>query len=145
MKEILNVIFFESMVASCVLVFGLIVSGEWRGLKEEMEGFGLGRAGYMAVVVAAAVAWQGFSVGMVSLILKVSSLFGNVVSAMGVPVVPVLAVVVFKDRICGVKVVALLLALWGCVSYVYQQFLDHDHEGESKAGDIANVDRPTGD
>ncbi|KAK4399321.1 Purine permease 21 [Sesamum angolense] len=61
---------------------------------------------------------------MVSLMLKISSLFANVVSTMNVPVVPVLAVVVFRDKMSGLKIVAMLLAVWGSLSYVYQQYLD---------------------
>ncbi|KAK6124104.1 hypothetical protein DH2020_042130 [Rehmannia glutinosa] len=36
-NEILNVIFYESQVTSCLLLVGLFGSGEWRGLKDEME------------------------------------------------------------------------------------------------------------
>ncbi|KAG6419309.1 hypothetical protein SASPL_121526 [Salvia splendens] len=126
-KEIMDVIFYEPMAASLVLVSGLFGSGEWRQLKGEVEGFEMGKAGYAAVVVGSAVAWQVFGVGMVALIIKISAVFGNVVSAVGVGVVPVVAVVVFKDEMSGVKVVALLLALWGSLSYVYHHFLVHHH------------------
>ncbi|XP_047941006.1 purine permease 21-like [Salvia hispanica] len=126
-KEIMDVIFYESMVASLVLVLGLFGSGEWWQLKGEVEGFEMGKAGYAAVVVGSAAAWQVFGVGMVALIIKISAVFGNVVSAVGVGVVPVVAVVVFKDEMSGVKVVALLLALWGSLSYVYHHFLVHHH------------------
>ncbi|XP_057764176.1 purine permease 21-like [Salvia miltiorrhiza] len=136
MKEILDVIFYESMAASFALALGLFGSGEWRGLKGEIEGFGTAAA-YAAVVVGAAAAWQVFAVGMVALILKVSSVFGNVVSGVGEGLVPVLAVVVFKDGMSGVKVVAFLLAVWGSVSYVYHQFVIDKENG--------NVDPPMGD
>ncbi|XP_041994204.1 purine permease 21-like [Salvia splendens] len=136
-KEIMDVIFYESMVASLVLVSGLFGSGEWRQLKGEVEGFEMGKAGYAAVVVGSAAAWQVFGVGMVALIIKISAVFGNVVSAVGVGVVPVVAVVVFKDEMSGVKVVALLLALWGSLSYVYHHFLVHHHPTQN-----GNVDPP---
>lgn len=124
-KEILNVIFYESMVTTCALSIGLFGSGGWRGLRGEMEGFELGEKWYVVIVICAALGWQVFGVGMVALILNVSALFGNVVSTMNVGVVPVLAVVAFKDRMSGLKVVAMVLAIWGSVSYVYQQYLDH--------------------
>ncbi|KAK6124154.1 hypothetical protein DH2020_042127 [Rehmannia glutinosa] len=123
-NEILNVIFYESLVTSCVLLVGLFGSGEWRGLKDEMEGFELGRKMYVMVLVFGAFSWQVFGVGMVSLILKVSCLFGNVISTLNVGVVPILGVVVFKDSMSGLKVVALVLAVWGFLSFVYQQYVD---------------------
>ncbi|KAL2244699.1 probable purine permease 9 [Sesamum indicum] len=124
MKEILNVIFYESMVTTCALLVGLFGSEEWRSLKNEMEGFQLGKTLYAMILFSAALAWQVFAIGMVSLMLKISSLFANVVSTMNVPVVPVLAVVVFQDKMSGLKIVAMVLAVWGSLSYVYQQYLD---------------------
>lgn len=53
------------------------------------------------------------------------------------PIVPVLAVTVFQDKMTGVKVVSMLLAIWGCVSYIYQQYID---DLKSKTDSI-NVDK----
>lgn len=141
MKEILNVIFYESMVTTCALLVGLFASGEWRSLKEEVEGFQLSKKTYAMILVFAALAWQVFAIGMVSLILKISSLFANVISTLNVPAIPVLAVVVFQDKMTGLKVVAMLLAIWGSVSYIYQQYLD---DVKSRAQN-ANPNPPTRD
>ncbi|GFY88619.1 purine permease 8 [Actinidia rufa] len=65
-----------------------------------------------------------FSIGAVGLIFEISSLFSNVISTLGLPIVPVLAVFVFNDNMDGVKVIAMLLAIWGFISYVYQHYLD---------------------
>ena len=89
-----------------------------------MEEFELGKLSYVMTLVWTAVSWQVFAVGSVGLIFKVSSLFANVISTLGLPIVPVLAVVFFHDKMYGVKVVAMLLAIWGFVSYVYQHYLD---------------------
>ncbi|KAK6124070.1 hypothetical protein DH2020_042155 [Rehmannia glutinosa] len=137
-NEILNVIFYESLVTSCLLLVGLFGSGEWRGLKDEMEGFELGGKVYVMVLVFGAFSWQVFGIGMVSLILKVSCLFGNVISTLNVGVVPVLGVVVFKDSMCGLKVVALVLAIWGFLSFVYQQYVD---EVKSRAENVNSPPR----
>ncbi|KAK4488187.1 hypothetical protein RD792_003930 [Penstemon davidsonii] len=123
-KEILNVILFESMVTTFALLVGLFGSGEWRSLRNEMEGFELGRKLYLVILIGSALAWQVFGIGMVALILKVSSLYANVVSTLNVPFVPVLGVLIFEDRMNGIKVVAMLLAVWGSVSYVYQKYVD---------------------
>ena len=67
---------------------------------------------------------------MMGLIFEVSSLFSNVIITLGLPIVPVLAVVVFNDKMNGVKVTAMLLGIWGFVSYMYQYYLD-DSKAES--------------
>ncbi|KAH9627388.1 hypothetical protein KSS87_001227 [Heliosperma pusillum] len=88
-----------------------------------------GKSKWMAtlvqVVVWTALTWQLYSIGIVGLINKVSSLFSNVVATLGLPIVPVLAVIFFHDSMDGVKVVAMVLAIWGFVSYGYQQYLDY--------------------
>ncbi|KAJ0081759.1 hypothetical protein Patl1_10126 [Pistacia atlantica] len=99
-------------------------SGEWKGLSQEMEGFKLGKVSYLMTLIWTAVCWQVFSIGAIGLIFEVSSVFSNVISTLGLPVVPVLAVVFFKDKMSGLKVGALILAVWGFVSYVYQHYLD---------------------
>ena len=52
-------------------------------------------------------------VGTVGLTFKVSSLFSNVVSTFGLPIVPILAVVFFHDDMNGVKMVSMAMAVWG--------------------------------
>ncbi|XP_031097413.1 probable purine permease 11 [Ipomoea triloba] len=115
---------FPSCVASCCCVVGLFASGEWRGLEGEMSGFEKGRVAYVMTLVWTAVSWQICSVGLLGLIFEVSSLFSNVISTLGLPSVPVLAVIFFGDKMDGVKVIALLLAIWGFLSYIYQHYLD---------------------
>lgn len=83
-KQILNVIFYKSLVTTEV---GLFISGEWKTLKAEMQEFQLGKKPYVMTLVCTG-AWQIFSIGLVALILKVSSLFANVVSIENVPVIP---------------------------------------------------------
>ncbi|CAK9146320.1 unnamed protein product [Ilex paraguariensis] len=108
----------------CAILVGLFVSGEWRNLRREMREYELGNVSYIMNLVWTAVTWQVFSIGAVGLIFKVSSLFSNVISTLGLPIVPVLAVFIFHDKMSGVKVIAMLLAIWGFASYIYQHYLD---------------------
>lgn len=128
---IMEIILYESLVATCATVLGLFRSGEWRGLNKEMNEFGLGKVSYVMTLTWTAILWQVFSIGTVGLIFEVSSLFSNVISVLGSPIVPVLAVIFFKEKMNGAKVMALILAIWGFISYVYQQFLD-DHKSNSE-------------
>ncbi|CAN1251318.1 Purine permease 21 [Linum perenne] len=59
-----------------------------------------------------------------ALVFEVSSVFSNAVGTVGLPLTPMVAVVVFHDRMSGVKAIAMVLAVWGFVSYLYQHYLD---------------------
>ncbi|XP_059638650.1 probable purine permease 10 [Cornus florida] len=140
---VLNMIVYQSLVATCVSTLVLLASGKWNGLAREMENFELGKVSYLTVLVSLAVAWQVFSIGAVALIFEVSSLFSNVISTLALPIVPVLAVIFFHDTMNGVKVIALLLAIWGFASYLYQHYLDTykseiDHENATRAPEEAH-------
>ncbi|KAF3445634.1 hypothetical protein FNV43_RR10810 [Rhamnella rubrinervis] len=121
---VLEMQIYTSLVATCASVIGLFSSGEWKSLHGEMEGFGKGRTSYVLTLVGTAVAWQVCSVGVVGLIFVVSSLFSNVISTLSLAVTPVAAVIVFHDKMNGVKVIAMLLAIWGFATYIYQNYLD---------------------
>jgi len=118
-------IVYPSIAASFAALVGLFASGEWRTLKGEMDCFGLGKVSYLMTLLWIALSWQLFAIGLLGLIVNVSSLFSNVIATFGLPIVPVLAVVFFHDSMDGITVVAMLLAIWGFVSYAYHQYLDH--------------------
>ncbi|KAF6168257.1 hypothetical protein GIB67_011642 [Kingdonia uniflora] len=64
------------------------------------------------------------SVGVVGLIFVVSSFFFNVISTMSLPLVPIVVMIIFHEKMNGMMVVAMLMALWGFSSYLYQHYLD---------------------
>ncbi|KAB2000230.1 hypothetical protein ES319_D12G218400v1 [Gossypium barbadense] len=93
-------------------------------LQHEMEVFGTGRVSYVLTLVWTAITWQVCAVGVVGLIFVVSSLFSNVISTLSLAVTPLTALVVFHDKMNGVKVIAMLLALCGFASYIYENYID---------------------
>lgn len=115
---------FTGLVATVAAVVGLFASGEWRGLRKEMAEFGTGEVSYIMTLVWTAVCWQVTGIGLVGLAFAVSSLFSNMICTLGLPLVPVFAVVFFHDRMDGVKVMAMLIAIWGFLSFIYQDYLD---------------------
>ncbi|GMN30789.1 hypothetical protein TIFTF001_002960 [Ficus carica] len=123
-STVLDMQIYPSFVASCACVAGLFASGEWRGLGKEMEEYQEGKVSYVMTLVWTALTWQICSVGLLGLIFEVSSLFSNVISTLALPVIPILAVIFFHDKMNGVKVMAMLLAVWGFLSYIYQHYLD---------------------
>lgn len=130
-KAVLDMIIYQSMVASSAILIGLFASGEWRSLKREMDGFDLGKVSYLMILLWTTICWQLFTIGCVGLIFEVSSLFSNAISVLGLPIVPVFAVIFFHDKMDGLKIVAMILAVWGFVSYGYQNYLD-DFKDSSK-------------
>ncbi|BFG31154.1 hypothetical protein CerSpe_174280 [Prunus speciosa] len=129
-STVLNMQIYPSFFATCGCVVGLFASGEWKGLESEMKEYKQGRVSYIMTLLWTAVTWQISSVGLLGLIFEVSSLFSNVISTLALPLVPILAVIFFHDKMDGVKVMVMLLAIWGFISYIYQNYRD---VSESKA------------
>ncbi|GLT39678.1 hypothetical protein SLA2020_138570 [Shorea laevis] len=121
---VLEMQIYTALVATIVSIIGLFASGEWKSLHGEMDSFGKGRTAYVLTLVWTAVTWQVCSVGVVGLIFVVSSLFSNVISTMSLAVTPIASVIIFHDKMNGVKIIAMLLAFWGFASYIYQNYLD---------------------
>ncbi|PON39964.1 Purine permease [Parasponia andersonii] len=136
-RAVLEMMIYQSLAASSATVLGLFISGEWKGLKREMEEFEPGMSSYFVILGSTAMAWQIFTVGTIGLIFEVSSLFSNVISVLGLPFVTVLAVIFFHDAMDGLKATAMLLALWGFASYIYQHYLD---DSEGKVQNNGNAD-----
>nr|CAD1818532.1 unnamed protein product [Ananas comosus var. bracteatus] len=126
---VLDMQIYTALVATCASVVGLFASGEWRSLKGEMEAYKTGTVSYVMTLVWTAVSWQVASVGVVGLIFVVTSLFSNVISTLSLPVVPIFAVIFFHDKMDDVKIMAMLISIWGFVSYLYQHYLD-DSKGK---------------
>lgn len=123
-RWVLRMQMHTNLVASAVSVAGLLASGDWRTIPGEMASFKDGRTRYVLTLVGTAVSWQAAAVGLVRLIMRVSSLFANVTCTLALPLVPVFAVALFGDRMTGIKVVAMLMAVWGFLSYMYQHYID---------------------
>lgn len=139
-RSIIDMSVYQNLVATVVIMVGLFASGDWRKLTAEMEGFEEGKVAYVMNLVWTGVSWQVFGVGCVGLIFKVSSLFSNVISIFGLPAAPVLAVIFLGERLTGPKAVAMLLAMWGFVSYIYQQYLDDLEMKRRERGSAGEVE-----
>ena len=132
---ILELVIYQSLVATCATLVGLSASGEWKGLKREIDEFELGKFIYVSTLIWTAKSWQIFNIGAVGLIHEVSSLFSNVITVLGLPVIPVLAVIFFHEKMDGVKVISMVLAIWGFISYFYQHYHD-DSESKAEKRDV---------
>ncbi|ONK56001.1 uncharacterized protein A4U43_C10F3120 [Asparagus officinalis] len=125
-----------NLVATCVTVVGFFINGGWRVLSNEMLGFEKGKVLYLMTLIWTAITWQVSFVGSIGLIHMVSSLFANVISTLALPIVPIFAVVFFHDEMDGVKVVAMLIAVWGFLSYIYQHYLDDSRQKKDRRTEL---------
>ena len=116
---VLEIQIFTSIVATVVCIIGLSIGGEFRDMKEEDESFTTGTVSYYMTLIWFGIGWQVFAVGVVGLIFLVSSLFSNVISTLALPIVPILSVGFFHDRMDALKIISMLLSIWGFVSYVF--------------------------
>lgn len=123
-RVVFELLIYQGLVSTCTILVGLFVSGDWKGLSKEMNGFELGKWSYIMTVMWIGISWQVFSIGTLGLIIEFSSLFSNVIGTFGLPIVPILAIFIFHDKMDGLKIIAMLLAIWGVISYVYQNYLD---------------------
>ncbi|CAN4082085.1 unnamed protein product [Withania somnifera] len=135
-RLIIEMSIYQSITATMAIVIGLFASGEWKKLDNEMNKYKLGKIQYVLNLIGTAISWQFFTVGSIGLIFKVSSLFSNVISILGLPVAPVLAVIFLHDKLSGIKIMSMLLAIWGFVSYIYQHYLDDLKDKAAKRGQL---------
>ncbi|KAG2238911.1 hypothetical protein Bca52824_089771 [Brassica carinata] len=148
--EVMDMIIYVSLVASCVSLVGLFASREWKTLSSEMENYKLGKVSYVMNLVWTAITWQVFNIGGTGLIFELSSLFSNAISVLGLPVVPIMAVIIFHDKMNGLKVISMILAIWGFMSYVYQHYLDDKNVKKSlgiqrvESSDTTEAEGPNG-
>ena len=131
-SAILDMQFYPSFIATCACVVGLFASGEWKILDKEMKEFANGKKSYIITLACCSMTWQICYIGILGLVFEVSSLFANIIGSLVLPLVSILAVLFFHDKIDGVKSIALIIAIWGFFSYIYQNYLDGKKPKENK-------------
>ncbi|OMO49466.1 hypothetical protein COLO4_38542 [Corchorus olitorius] len=124
-KVVMDVLIYRSLVAAIVILVGFFAFGDWKVFKTEMEEYEMGKVSYVMTLLWTAISYQMFFFGTVALIFEVSSLFSNVIGSLGLPINPIMAMFVFNDKMDYMKGISMGLAIWGVISYVYQQYLDN--------------------
>ncbi|KAJ8545342.1 hypothetical protein K7X08_017925 [Anisodus acutangulus] len=136
LKVVMKMSFFIGFFVTIASLTGLFASGNWRDLDKEMGEYRSGKLSYVINLVCTAISWQLYAVGSIGLVFKASSLFSNVIINLGTSVVPIFSMVFLKDIMTGLKVLSLLLGLWGYASYIYQHYLD---DVEAKAAEVKSL------
>ncbi|CAK9146305.1 unnamed protein product [Ilex paraguariensis] len=115
-RVVMNVIIYQSLVATCVILVGLFTNGEWRNLRREMKEYELGNISY---------------------VMKLCHKYLRFAHCSGS------CRVHFPRKDDWSEVVAMLLANWGFASYIYQHYLDDlESKPESKiVNEVSLVER----
>ncbi|XP_004979831.1 purine permease 3 [Setaria italica] len=125
--------------ATAVCLVGMAVSKTFQAVPEEAGEFGLGETGYYLLLVVGAISWQLSNLGVMALIVCSSSLLAGIMIALFLPLSDVLAVIFLHEKMDGLKAIALVVSLWGFVSYLYGESLEKKMEaGEKEAESICS-------
>uniref|UniRef100_A0A7N0TR45 Probable purine permease n=1 Tax=Kalanchoe fedtschenkoi TaxID=63787 RepID=A0A7N0TR45_KALFE len=105
--------------ATLLCTVGMLINKDFQAIPREAKEYGLGEMKYYTVVVWNAILWQCFFLGAIGVIFCASSLLSGVIIAVLLPFTEILAVIIFREKFQAEKGVALVLSLWGFVSYFY--------------------------
>ncbi|CAN0921288.1 Purine permease 3 [Linum grandiflorum] len=112
-----------SFFATAFNFVGMIASNEIQGMGKEAAGFEMGgKVGYWLVLTWSAIVWQCFFVGAVGVVSCGSSLLSGILIATFLPITEILAVFIYHEKFGAEKAVALVLSIWGFVSYFYGEY-----------------------
>jgi len=127
------------VAGTTVCLAGMAIAEDFQAIPREAAAFGLGGTNYYLLLVFGSVAWQLSNLGIMGLIVCSSSLLAGIMIALVLPLSEVLAVVFLHEEFDGVKGIALVLSLWGFISYHYGESAQKTAEAR-RSGDL---DSPT--
>ncbi|XP_017255156.1 purine permease 1 isoform X1 [Daucus carota subsp. sativus] len=107
------------LFATLFCIVGMLINNDFKAIPREARNFELGETKYYVVLVCSGLIWQFFYLGAVGVIFCSSSLLSGIIIAVLLPVTEVLAVIIYREKFQAEKGVALILSLWGFVSYFY--------------------------
>lgn len=93
-----------------------------QAIPKEAREFGLGETKYYILIVCDAITWQVCNIGLYGLLLYASSVLAGIGTALLIPLVQALAVILLDDKLSELKGLALALTIWGFVSYLYGEY-----------------------
>ncbi|KAJ0960680.1 hypothetical protein J5N97_001434 [Dioscorea zingiberensis] len=126
-KSKLKITFPLLMEVSLVISFfsgglclvGMLVNKDFQAIPREAREFGLGESKYYILIVCDAIIWQVCNVGLYGLLLYASALLAGVGTAVLVPLIQLLGVILLHEKLDQLKGLALALSIWGFASYLY--------------------------
>ncbi|XP_027177599.1 purine permease 1-like [Coffea eugenioides] len=118
--------------ATAFCTVGMLINNDFQAISREAREYELGETKYYIVLVSCAIVSQCFFMGAIGVIFCASSLLSGIMIAVLLPVTEIFAVILFNEKFQAEKAVALVLSLWGFVSYFYGDISKTKLEKERK-------------
>ncbi|CAN6204728.1 unnamed protein product [Urochloa humidicola] len=132
------------LTATIFTAVGMLVNNDFHAIPEEARQFGFGQSGYYLLLAGSAATYQCFFLGTIGSIFFGSALLAGVIMTALIPVTEVLAVMLFNEPFNGIKGVALVLSLWGFVSYFYGEVqtskANQNHQSDNNPPNVEHLD-----
>ncbi|WCJ29899.1 purine permease 5 [Euphorbia peplus] len=112
----------QAMVSFFAFVFatvGVVVNKDFQGMKLEAKTFEDGEAGYVKLLVWAAITFQLGALGATGVVFLCSTVTAGIQNAVRNPITSIAAVILLNDPMSGLKILSLLITLWGFAAYIY--------------------------
>nr|XP_027094982.1 purine permease 3-like [Coffea arabica] len=122
---------------------GMLVNKDFQAISREAKTYELGEVTFYVVLVWTAISWQCFFLGAIGVIFSASSLLSGIIIAVMLPLTEILAVIFYHESFKVEKALALVLSLWGFVSYFYGEIKHNKKKSSAKdQTDIAEFVAP---
>ncbi|GLJ32669.1 hypothetical protein SUGI_0657330 [Cryptomeria japonica] len=132
-----------SFSATVLCLVGMIANQDFMAIRREAKASPVGEVLYYVSIVANGICWQLFFIGVFGVIFLANSLLSGIIIAFYIPINQLLAVLLYRDKFTPEKAMALVLSLWGFVSYLYGEYRtskklenQEDYDSESRDEDI---------
>lgn len=116
---VMEIQFVMCFFATLFCTIGMIASKDFQEIAREAKAYKLGEGKYYVVVAWCCIFWQFFFLGAIGVIFCASSLLSGIIIAVLLPITETLGVLLYKEKFKSEKGVALVLSVWGFVSYFY--------------------------
>lgn len=108
-----------SLFAFVFTTIGVIVSGDFQGMKSEAKNFKGGSTSYILVLIWSAITFQLGVLGATAVLFLASTVLAGVLNAIRVPLTSIAAVILLHDSMSSFKILSLVVTFWGFGSYIY--------------------------
>ncbi|KAH7655518.1 Purine permease plant protein [Dioscorea alata] len=119
---LLEVSLVIAFFAAGFCLVGMLINNDFQAIPKEAREFGLGETKYYILIVCDAILWQVCNIGLYGLLLYASSVLAGIGTALLVPLVEALAVILLDEKFSELKGLALALTIWGFASYLYGEY-----------------------
>lgn len=108
-----------SLFAFVFTTIGVVVNKDFERMASEARRFTGGEGSYYQVLVWAGITFQLGVLGATAVVFLSSTVLAGVMNAVRVPLTSIAAVILLKDPMSGLKILSLLITIWGFGSYIY--------------------------